>query len=85
MATLREDFIQFFEEKKKGIYLCPVCASHLFNINITGEGANEPALLRIAAGSGTHDYHALSCANCGHTTFLHAAPFLEWRAKKGLA
>jgi hypothetical protein len=34
MPAIQSDFVDFFEEKKKGIYLCPVCASHRFLINV---------------------------------------------------
>jgi hypothetical protein len=89
MAVTREDFIQFFEEKKKGIYLCPVCASHVFAINVSEPVGTDianapPALLIIPAHNkpGSHAFYSLSCTNCGTTTFLHATQFDEWKAKK---
>jgi hypothetical protein len=88
MAATREEFIQFFEEKKKGIYLCPVCSSHVFAINVaeppTSDITNAPPGMLVipTTNVGTHTFYCLSCSNCGTTTFLHTNQFDAWKAAK---
>lgn len=88
MPATRDEFIQFFEEKKKGVYLCPVCSNHAFSINVAEPPGVDisnapPAELTIpTTKQGTHSFYCLSCSNCGHSTFFHRHQFDDWKKMK---
>jgi hypothetical protein len=88
MPIKQSEFIEFFEEKKKGIYLCPVCASHGFLINVDGptlplEQQGNSLLSEMRLGpTGSHAFISLSCNNCGTTTFMNVQQINSWKALK---
>jgi predicted nucleic-acid-binding Zn-ribbon protein len=85
MPVTHKEFVEFFEEKKRGIYLCPVCANHHFVINVgepPASGNEEDAVLSEFQLGGGHSFYALSCSNCGATTFIHRGQFDRWRVDK---
>jgi len=83
MSISIEEFVAFFEAKKKGIYLCPVCASPSFSINTIMDAEapkGRPIVFNLTAPGGQvgHPFLAITCDNCGHSDFFHQQRILDW-------
>jgi len=84
--ALDDDFIAFFNEKKKGIYVCPVCGNHVMALNAENEAMDKNEQIsefRIPTVTGaSHSFYSLACTNCGFTTLFHRNQFDAWQAAK---
>ena len=82
MAATRDEFVEFFNEKKKGVYACPVCAHTGLGLHVglgmDGDGTAPPHPMVI----GAYEFYMMSCTNCGFTSTFAASPFDDWKAKK---
>ena len=93
MQFTADEFVQFFTEKKKGVYTCSFCGSTNFNIDLGGAGAETlPAELQIPVlrppgltAPASHNFFAISCINCGKTDFFHVLQVEAWKKSKGIA
>jgi len=87
-----DDFVAFFEAKKKGVYECPFCGHKHF---VTAQGPNQqagslviptmppPGLVNPSAPY-YHEFIAVICTNCGHTDLFHHSILLDWKSAKKL-
>jgi ribosomal protein S27AE len=81
----QQDLADFFEAKKKGIYVCPLCAGHVFYANVSGrepDDSSQAILSVVASRNGDHGFYSLSCGNCGMTTFIHHQQIEDWIAER---
>lgn len=82
MKVSRDQFNDFFNAKKTGTYKCPVCSNEQFNflgggpdddLSVAGLEIADPKLVKSS-----HFFCAVSCSNCGHTTFFLRSMIAEW-------
>lgn len=89
MADLTyQDFVDFFEAKRKGTYSCPFCGSVHFvpAMDLSGTVPGELVVqLQPAPGivmPASHNYFAIACTNCGRSDFFHVNQVMQWKALK---
>ena len=78
---------EFFIEKSRGQFRCPVCANPSFAVNVDGlpgTPQNEfVAELTIPGQTASHVFFTLVCTNCGYTVSFHQNQFDAWQKARG--
>jgi predicted nucleic-acid-binding Zn-ribbon protein len=83
-----QDFVAFFEAKKKGIYECAFCGSQHFipAQAMTPGQVGELSIQMIPSPgivmSGYHSFFSIVCTNCGRIDLFHSATVRNWKAAR---
>jgi hypothetical protein len=84
-----EDFLLFLAAKANGPFKCHFCGGGQFAVNVDAEDPTPDdvplALFKLPclpSGVGGHEFHSITCTNCGNTYFFHINQIGKWQESR---
>lgn len=84
-----DDFLLFLAARANGPFKCHFCGAGQFAVNVDAEDPTPDdvplALFKmpsLPSGVGGHEFHAITCTNCGNTYFFHVNQIEKWLESK---